>query len=127
MKLSINAEITIQNTCRPEINYTAKITRKFKKKSESFCETWKMTGGKKQPTEMEQLSAWGNSHAYYKAIKTVYGPQKSKKICQKFLKKDELDTKLAQQSPERLSRTILCLINLKYYYIQHNNWIPWET
>ena len=57
------AEITTQNTCRPEINDRDKITRKFKRKSESFYETQKMTGGKKQSTEMEQLSARGNSHA----------------------------------------------------------------
>ena len=46
MKSTMNAGITIKNTCRPEINYTDKITRKLKRKSESFCETWKMTGGK---------------------------------------------------------------------------------
>ena len=51
-----NAEITTQNTCRPEINHTDKITRTLKRKSESFYETWKMTGGKIQSTEMEQLS-----------------------------------------------------------------------
>ena len=57
----------------------------------------------KQSNEMEQLSAQGNSHAYYKAIKTVYGPQKSKKICQTFLKKYGLYTKSAQESLETLA------------------------
>ena len=58
----------------------------------------------KQSTEMEQLSARGNSQAYYEAIKTVHGPQKSKKICKMFLKKDGLYTKSAQESLERVAK-----------------------
>ena len=65
----------------------------------------------KQSTEMEQLSARGNSHAYYKAIKTVYGPHKSTKICQTFLKKDGLYTKSAQESLERLAEHYSDLLN----------------
>ena len=57
----------------------------------------------KHSTEMEQLSAQGISHAYYEAIKTVYGPQKSKKICQMFLKKDGLYPESTQESLERLA------------------------
>ena len=64
-----------------------------------------------QSTEMEQLSARGNSHAYYKAIKTVYGPQQSKKTCQTFLKKDGSYTNSAKESLERLKEYYYDLLN----------------
>lgn len=57
------------------------------------------------------MSARGNSHAYYKAIKTVYGPQQSKKTCQTFLKKDGSYTNSAKESLERLKEYYYDLLN----------------
>ena len=49
--------------------------KKVQKEIREFLRNMENDWWENQSTEMEQLSARGNSHAYYKAIKTVYGPQ----------------------------------------------------
>ena len=61
--------------------------KKIQKEIREFLQNMENDWWEKQSTEMEQLSARGNSHAYYKAIKTVYAPHKPRKISQTFLKK----------------------------------------
>ena len=85
--------------------------KKIQKEIREFLRNMENDWWEKQSTEMEQLSARDNSHAYYKAIKTVYGPHKSTKICQTFLKKDGLYTKSAQESLERLAEHYSDLLN----------------
>ena len=65
---------TIKNTCKPEKQLHIQNHKKIQKEIREFFQNMENDWWEKQSTEMEQLSARGNSHAYYKAIKTVYGP-----------------------------------------------------
>jgi len=85
--------------------------KKVQKEIREFLRNMENDWWEKQSTEMEQLSARGNSHAYYKAIKTVYGPQQSKKTCQTFLKKDGSYTNSTEESLERLKEYYYDLLN----------------
>ena len=60
----------------------------------------------KQSSELEQYSMRGNSHAFYKCLKTIYGPNKSQSVQQIFQKKDGTLTKSPKESLARLQDTI---------------------
>jgi len=65
----------------------------------------------KQSSELEQYSMRGNSHAFYKCLKTIYGPNKSQSVQQIFQKKDGTLTKSPQESLARLQEYYSELLN----------------
>ena len=65
----------------------------------------------KHSREMEQLSMRGNTHAFYKSLKTIYGPTQSRSLSQSFRKKDGTLTKSSQESLERLREYYSELLN----------------
>jgi hypothetical protein len=60
---------------------------------------------------MEQLSARGNTQAFFESLKTIYGPTQSKTIAQQFKKKDGSLTKSISESLERLREYYSELLN----------------
>ena len=53
----------------------------------------------------------GNTHAFYKSLKTIYGPTQSRSLSQSFRKKDGTLTKSSQESLERLREYYSELLN----------------
>ena len=64
-------------------------------------------------SEMQSFSDRGNSHAYFKALKEIYGPKQSKKAPHKLLKKDGSETKSEPETLDRLREYYSDLLNRK--------------
>ena len=65
----------------------------------------------KKCSEMEQLSAKGNTHAFFESLKTIYGPTQSKKLVPHFKNKDGTLTQSISESLERLQEYYCELLN----------------
>jgi hypothetical protein len=64
-----------------------------------------------QANEMQHYADRGNSHAYSKAAKCIYGPQQSRNLPQMFKRKDDSLTSNATESLERLREHYSDLFN----------------
>ena len=74
---------------------------------------------KEQAQQMQLDANKGNTHAYYKALKQIYGPNKTQKISQKFQKKDGTLTTTTDEALERLREYYSELLNRKINVSHH--------
>jgi hypothetical protein len=59
-----------------------------------------------QSKQMQQYADRGNSHAYFKAAKQIFGPKQSKSIPQRFRTKEGSLTQTASEALDTPSRTL---------------------